>query len=462
MSRVRRQPLRPRRESGLRRSLQEFLALPLAMVFAFIVLAVITSLLDRTDAAWLQPTEQALAKLAPPQENLTMLRTVAPGILTLMTITFFLLLTLVHRMADVFTWVVVEPFLLRRANQAFFGYFTGLSAYYVIVVAVVNPQQAVFSTIASLVLSVLALIGLVVFGYLVLDQLRPPSVVERIVRHTILTRDKQQARLQRVRQVSVLGDLPGKTVRAECSGYLVHIDLGALGHAVASSRGAVEIEFWAGVGNHIVVGSELATVRAESASERERLADAVLEALRCGRERQLDREPAYGVHALSSIGWAAATERDPEAAMVAVDGLHTLLAEWAQERAPVDGPADNVDLLPVVYRDTTITEVLSSLASIAVGATQGGQHRTCAQVLNVFAMALPRLSPDRQRLAVEQVRRALPAATTHPFTAELERALTSLGDVLSDAGYPDFASQLAGVESRLDDKLPAGRQLAPG
>ncbi|MBO0866545.1 MAG: DUF2254 domain-containing protein, partial [Mycobacterium sp.] len=322
--------------------------------------------------------------------------------------------------------------------------------------------QAVFSTIAALVLSVLALIGLVVFGYLVLDQLRPPSVVERIVRHTIATRDHQQARLQRVREQSVLGDLPAKTVRAECSGYLVHIDLDALGRALASPRGPVEIEFCAGVGNHIVVGSDLATVRAESASDRERLADAVLDVLRCGRERQLDREPAYGVHQLSSIGWAAATQRDPEAAMVAVDGLHTLLAQWAQERAPVSGPADNADPLPVVYRDTTITEVLSSLASIAVGATQGGQHRTCAQVLNVFAMSLPQLSPDRQRIAVEQVRRALPAATTHPFTAELERALTSLGEVLSDTGYPDFATQLSRVESRLDDQLPTGRQLAPG
>ena len=163
-------------------------------------------------------------------------------------------------------------------------------------------------------------------------------MVERIVRLTIATRDRQQARLQRVREEAVLGDLPAKTVRAECSGYLVHIDLDALGRAAASARGAVEIEFCAGVGNHIVVGSDLATVRAESASDRERLADAVLDVLRCGRERQLDREPAYGVHQLSSIGWAAATQRDPEAAMVAVDGLHTLLAQWAQERAPARAP----------------------------------------------------------------------------------------------------------------------------
>src|SRR5579875_2650306 len=129
---------RPRRESGIRRSLQEFLALPLGMVFGFISLAALTGVLDRSDAKWLRPVEQALATVVPAQENQAMLRTVGPGVLTLMTITFFLLLTLVHRMADVFTWVVVEPFLLRHTNQAFFGYFAGLSVYYVIVVGVVD------------------------------------------------------------------------------------------------------------------------------------------------------------------------------------------------------------------------------------------------------------------------------------------------------------------------------------
>ncbi|MGC2654332.1 MAG: DUF2254 family protein [Mycobacterium sp.] len=446
-------PARPRRESGLRRSLQEFLALPLAMVFGFITLAVITGVLDRSDARWLRPVEQLLAAVVPPSENQAMLRTVGPGVLTLMTITFFLLLTLVHRMADVFTWVVVEPFLLRRTNQAFFGYFAGLSVYYVIVVGVVDPNNAVFSTAAALVLSVVALIGLVVFGYLVLDQLRPPSVVEGIVRLTLQTRAGSQARLRRVRNEPMLVNLPATTVRAQCSGYLVHIDLDALARAADSVQGAAEIELCARLGNHIVTGSDLAAVRAERDADRERLAEAVLDALRCGRERQLDRDPVYGVHQLSSIGWAAATQRDPEAAMVAVDGLHTLLSMWAQEPGRGSEAAEDGGELPVVYRDTTIPEVLSALASIAVGAIEGGQHQTCAQVLNVFAMTMPRLSPDHQHAALGAVRRTLPTATAHPFSAELERALTALNGVLKDVGFADFATQLAQVRSRLDGQL---------
>jgi uncharacterized membrane protein len=156
--------VRPRRESGSRRALQEFLALPLAIIVGFIVIALATGAMDRSNAAWLQPPLRVLSVFAPPKENQSMLRTVAPGMLSLMTITFVLLLTLVHRMADVFTWVVVEQFLRRRANQAFFGYFAGLSAFYVIVLTVVNPTPSVFSTVAALVFSVVALAGLVVFG----------------------------------------------------------------------------------------------------------------------------------------------------------------------------------------------------------------------------------------------------------------------------------------------------------
>lgn len=428
--------------------------MPLAIIVGFVVLGVITSMLDGTEVGWLRPVAHALSKLAPPQENQSMLRTVAPGMLTLMTITFVLLLTLIHRMADVFTWVVVEQFLRRLVNQAFFGYFAGLSAFYVVVLTLVDPQQAVFSTAVALILSVLAMAGLVVFGYLVLDQLRPPSVVERIVQITLATRARHVKWLRTVRAQPRLEHLPATRVSAQCSGYLVDIDFDALGRALESASCAAEIEFSARLGTHMVAGTHLATVRAQDEAERKRLVEAVLDALRCGRERQLDREPSYGVHQLSSMGWAAATQRDPEAALVTVDGLHELLARWACEPSPQRESDDDGDRMPVVYRDKMIPLVLTALASIAVGAIEGGQHQTCAQVLNVFAMAIPLLSPENQRSATEQLRYALPTATRHPFTAELDRALTGLGQVLSENGHLGVAAELDRVESRLNDRLP--------
>lgn len=427
--------------------------MPLAIVVGFVLAAVVTGTLDRNDLTWLRPVAEALSTMAPPQANQGMLRTVAPGMLTLMTITFLLLLTLVQSMSGVLTWVVVEQFLSRRTNQSFFGYFAGLSTYLVIVLAVVNPGHSVFSTIAALVFSVLAMVGLVVFGYLVLDQLRPPSVVERIVQLTVAYRAEQLTWLRRVRSEPLLARLPATTVCAEVSGYLVDIDLDALARAAASARGAVEIEFRAFLGSHVVVGSDIAAVRGEDAVDRERMADAVLDALRCGRERQLDREPRYGVHELSSMGWAAATQSDPESAMVTVDGLHTLLAHWAREPATASGPDSEGDRLPIVYRDSTISEVLSALANIAVGAVEGGQHQTGAHVLNVFATALPRLSELHQREATVHLRHALKTVTRQPFTADLERALAGLGRALSDTGHPDIAAELRHAESRLDEQV---------
>ncbi|MBV9140811.1 MAG: DUF2254 domain-containing protein [Pseudonocardiales bacterium] len=447
MRRARRQ-LRPRYHSGLRRSLREFLAVPLAMVIGSIVLAVITAVLDRSTAPWLQPAQRLLSELVPPGENQAMLRTVAPAMLTAMSIAFFLLLTLVHRMADVFTWVVVEQFLLRRTNQVFFGFFGGLAVYYIVVLAAIGPQQAVFSTTVALVLSVLALAGLLVFGYLVLDQLRPTSVVQRIGQLTLATYADQRFRLRRFRDAPLLGHLPGTTVRAERSGYLIDIDIDRLVRAITVAQDPVEIEFHAALGSHIVVGSDIAAVRASRAEDCAHLADAILDALTCGRERKLAREAVYGVHQLSSVAWAASTHQDPEAALVAVGALHTLLAHWTEEQTLVRGPADNNDPLPVVYPDTTIEQVLSSLASIIVATGQSGQHQTCAQVLEVFSMALPRLSPHHQRIVVQHLHRVLPTVTMHIFSRELERALAALGRVLYDTGYPSCAHQLSTITSQ--------------
>lgn len=437
----------------MRRALHEFLGVPLAIIAGFIVLAILNSVLDGNEVSWLQPAKHLLAKVAPPQENQSMLRTVAPGMLTLMTITFVLLLTLVQRMSDVFTWVVVEQFLSRRVNQTFFGYFAGLSAYYVVVLTLVDPQQAVFSTVAALILSVLALMGLVVFGYLVLDQLRPPSVVERIVQVTIATRAHQLYWLRRVRSQPLLAHLPGRTVRSGCTGYLVDIDLDLLDRALQSAQGPAEIEFNAKLGSHMVTGTDLATVRAARDDERERLADVVLDALCCGRERQLTREPSYGVHQLSSMGWGAATQRDSEAALVTVDGLHALLAHWAQEETP--GPKG--DDLAVVYRYDTICEVLKALSSVAAAAIVGGQHQTCAQVLNVYAKALPTLSAEHQRTAAQHVRNTLTTVAQHPRTAELEHALSELGRALGDNGHGEVAAELKRIEADLDNRVPEHR-----
>lgn len=433
--------------------------MPLLCVLAFAALAAVTTVLDRSTASWLPPIRQALTIVLPPQQNESMLRTLAPGMLTVMSISFFLFLTLVQRMSGTFTWVVVEQFLLRRTNQAFFGFYAGLMVYYVAALAVVGPPQALFTTTAALVLSVVALIGLVVFGYLVLDQLRPTSVVERIVRVTLATRAAQVARLRHLRNAPRLGHLPAATVCAPGSGYLVDIDLDKIADAVSAAADAAEVELYVGVGTHLVMGRPVAAVRAEKAVDRQRLGNAVLDALKYGRERKLESDAVYGVHQLSSIAWAAASAREPEAAMVAVAGMETLLADWARDdRSEESRAQDAGGDLPLIYPDTTVEELLSSLSSVIVASSSSGQYQTCAEVLNVFALALPQLSPGYQSIAVTQLRPVLPLAAKHSFTVDLQHALGRLARVLREGGHQSLAAHLSGIESRMADALGDGRQ----
>lgn len=442
---------RARRQSKLLRALREFLALPMAIVAGLLMLAVISAVCDRSDWPWLRPARHLLQTIFPPEENSSMLTTVAPGMLTVMTITFFLFLTLVQRMAELFTWLVIEQFFLRRSNQVVFGFYTGLSVYYVMVLALEGPPQAPFSTLLALILTILGLVGLLVFGYLVLDQLRPPAVVDRIVENAGASRARQLERLGRLRSAPQLAALPSATVYASSRGHIVDIDFEALGRWIARVPGDVEVEFFAGLGAHLVAGAPVAAVRAENAADRQRLGDAVLKAVRAGRERQIDRDAVHGVHQLSSMAWAAVNQPDPEAALVAIAGLQTLLAEWTDGRATQPDGADGPETLPVVYPDNTVDEVLSSLSSAIVASSSNHQYQTCAAILDVFATALPRLSSRHQGFAVEQLRRVLPSAANHSYTPELQRELSGLRRAMTAVGHHDLAAQLSGIEARMDD-----------
>lgn len=274
------------------------------------------------------------------------------------------------------------------------------------------------------------------------------------MRITLATRAEQRSRLRRFQDAPRLEHVRGVTVCAQRSGYITDIDLDPLACAIAAAQGEVEIEFCAQLGSHVIFGSELALVRAEHAADRDALAEAVLDALTCGRERKLDREAMYGIHQLASVGWAAGTDQqDPEAALIAVAGLHTLLAHWTQQDPPISAAAQDGDLLPVVYPDTTIREVLSALATILIATGRSGQHHTYTHILDIFAMALPRLTPDHQRIAVDYLHRALPIATTHTLTPELDRSLTALGGVLRDTNFLTCADHLATLQSRLTIQL---------
>lgn len=62
------------------------------------------------------------------------------------------------------------------------------------------------------------------------------------------------------------------------------------------------------------------------------MAGSVLEAITLARMRASATDPGYAVDQLGNMAWTLGSTgtQDPEGALVAVRGLHSLLAQWAR------------------------------------------------------------------------------------------------------------------------------------
>lgn len=83
---------RPRHRNRVRYALEEFLLMPLLVVGVWIVLAAVAIVLDRTA----DTPARAVAALVPPEATSTLLETITPGLVTVVSIIYFVLLMAVQ------------------------------------------------------------------------------------------------------------------------------------------------------------------------------------------------------------------------------------------------------------------------------------------------------------------------------------------------------------------------------
>ena len=127
-----------------------------------------------------------------------LLETIATSIITVTSITFSLLLVAVQQGASSLTAQVYDQFLRRRANQAYFGYFTGLALYCLVVLAFTHPAYTpTYSAVLAFLLTVVALYLLILLIYSTIDQMRPVVIVRNIREHTLRARNAQMRLLCR-------------------------------------------------------------------------------------------------------------------------------------------------------------------------------------------------------------------------------------------------------------------------
>ncbi|MBA3414227.1 MAG: DUF2254 domain-containing protein [Chloroflexia bacterium] len=442
---------------AIRRAFREFLTIPIAVIAAFLLLAVGSYVVERADEGWIQDLRRLIQSVAfeSPEATSGLLGEIAGGLITVTSITFSLLLLAVSQTASSYTGVVFDQFLRWMLNQLFFGYFIGLALYALVVLATVRPEfNPVFGASLALALMVVALLLLILLIYDTIDQMRPDVIVDRIHDHTLVSRRRELAVVRRTRRQPHRVDIAGSTVKAREDGFVTDVDLDTLVTALREVGGEAEVELRVVLGSYVAFGDPLAEVRAPGTGGAA-LAEAVHRAIELDRIRALERDPAYGIEQLTSIGWTSiSTARQNQAAgRLAILALRDLLGRWSRPDAEGEGAVQPAAVVAVVYRDDVPAGIVGALESLAVVATESMQHQSFAEVLRAFAATFGDLAPDDRRRVEDAIARLLSGMGDLVLTADLVAALAALTEALDRARSVETLAAVRRAEERLARSL---------
>lgn len=438
----------------VRRAFSEFLAIPTAVITGFLLLACGTFVLDHSAIAWLEPARAALHEfLKDPAATATLLGTIAGSLITVTSITISLLLVTVQQAAGTMTAQVFDQFLRRRLNQFHFGFFVGLSLFALVTLATVDdPFNPVFGATLVFVFTVVALFLLIVLFYTAIDQMRPVEIIQTIHDHVLHAHRQQQRFLARTRAVPTGARGVTMPARSTVHGFVTRIDLDGIRTCLGRNVTGWEVLLAVGIGSHVATGDVLAQAVASSADEARRLADGVTRSVHIERQRSMVADPAYGIAQLETIAWTSisTSKSDPAPGILTIYSLRDLLARWSAEDPPRPGAGEP---LPIVYVDHTFARLMTAFETLAVVASESMQHQTLIAILDALASLFERLQPAQARRVEDLVLRVLSSVGDHVLTAELDRSLRGLAQVLAAAGRQSAAAAVEDGRRQLEHSV---------
>lgn len=232
------------------------------IVLAFVALAEAIDWLDNhagSRSGW-SPLRRWLSQyVGDTQAAIGVLTAIVGSLFTVTSITFSILLLAVQQGATVLNSQIVDHFLRRGSNRAWFGFFVGVSLFALItLVQTTHTSTPVLGVTVSTLLSAIALFALVVLIYGTIDQMRPVTLVDAIVATAIAARRRQTALLAASRPMRSVDVIEGQAiVRAMRSGYLVRIDTTMLLRLLAD-KADLRIVIQPEIGDFVTVGDPLA------------------------------------------------------------------------------------------------------------------------------------------------------------------------------------------------------------
>ncbi len=444
----------------VRRAFAEFLWVPSAVVIGFLLLAAGTYWLDHIDAGWLKSVNEFLRThiFTDVAATSSLLSTTAGGLMTITSVTISVLLLALQQSASAMTTAVFDQFLRRRHNQLYFGFFVGFALYALITLATVNaPFNPVIGATVVLLFTVLALFLLIILLYTTVNQMRPAEIINTIHHLTLAARRRQLVWIGRTRRHPQLQTGVQQLVKAPQRGMVTAIDLEEIaaqlkrlhpaadpevddGQSIGSAM-EVEIVLTVAIGDYVAFHDLLATVTAPTKERAQAIGEAVRQSVTLERQRDITRDPAYGIQQLTTIAWSSisSAKSDLEPGLLTIYSLRDILAHWVNEEtddAPLTttaAPDDPATTMAVVYRDNVLPHLLSALESLAVISSESMQHPIFAEVLRTFADLFDRLPTTAQQHTEQIILRLLSALGDHVVTTELDQALSTLQQTMQAA-----------------------------
>ncbi|MGH7572771.1 MAG: DUF2254 family protein [Gemmatimonadota bacterium] len=427
---------------NVRRAFREFLSIPTALIAFFLVLAVLTTILDRRILRALDPVGGFLRTYVFTDTQATgdLLATIAGSLVGITAFSFGLLVLAVQQTAASMTSHVVDQFLRRRMNQFYFGFFVGLALFALVILATVGESyNPIYGASLALILTGVALCMLLLLLYTTINQIRPMVVIEALHDLTLSARKAQMPLIERTRRGASFDAGPVEPIHSEQHGFVVDIDLDRLERAL-SKMGGCGLVLRVSIGDFVAFGDRLAEIRGQSLQDGDDLRRAVQRAIKLERQRDLRRDPAFGIEQLTTIAWTSVStsKSNPAPGLATIRALRDILARWACDGRDTEdgsGPDEVHDaVLPVVYVDDVVDELMDALETLAVVSTESMQHQSYAEVVRALTALFDRLPAWLQDRTEDIIRRILSGLGDHVLTADLDAALTDLVRTLRSAG----------------------------
>jgi len=427
----------------IRRSLREFIGLPLIVVAAFLGLFALSYLLD--DALWDRPGPSPIPWLAHLLGDTgaiaSLLGTVASGMITVTSITFSLLLIAVQQTASTLSTHVYDQFIQRRSNKLSFGFFVGLSVFVLLTLGSANPDhKPIIGALLSLLMTGAALCMVVILIYSTIDQMRPHSVIAAIHDHTIKARAVDGRMIGGTRRTPRADLWWSRIVRTDVYGVVCGIDLPPIEQS-AAEHGA-DIEIIARVGTNLAFRDPLFCIhaaRALSGDALQALDRSITAAIMIEPRRTIDSDAGFGIEQLYSIAWttASTSKQNPQPAILVCHCLRDIIARWSRTDTIPENSASRI-----VYADRGVDDAILAIAAIGVVASESMQNTLAAEVWRTLATLIDDAPAERLPPLTDTVRRLLSSLGDHVLTRDLEEELNRCRRSLEGRGEPDAAEAI--------------------